>query len=377
MRDGRSAIGPIEGFPDGILLTRVAAQLRGYDPAAHFDEKRLTLLDRFSQLALIAAREALAQSGLAFGGGLAERTAVIVGSGVGGQQTLEDSYRRLFAEKAARVHPLTIPRLMLNAPASHISMEFGLTGPTFSVASACASANHAIGLAFHMVRSGQVRAAIAGGSEACITLGTLKGWEALRVMAPDTCRPFSRGRRGMVLGEGAGMFVLERLEDARARGAPILAELAGFGMSADAADIVQPQEAGAVRAMQAALADARLAPGEVDYVNAHGTGTPINDATETRAIRRVFGAAADRLAVSSTKAIHGHALGAAGALELVATVRALSDGVLPPTANFLEPDPDCDLDYVANEARPQPVRAALSSSFAFGGLNAVLALRRP
>ena len=264
---------------------------------------------------------------------------------------------------------------MANAAASHVSMEFGITGPAFAVSSACASANHAIGLAFDMVRRGQMRAAIAGGSEACITVGSLKGWEALRVLATDTCRPFCRDRRGMVLGEGAGIFVLETLETARARGAPILAELAGFGMSADAADLVLPSETGAARAIAGALKDAGLAPERIDYVNAHGTGTAANDVAETRALRRVFGDHAGRLAVSSTKAVHGHALGAAGAIELVAAVRAITDGVVPPTANFTAPDPDCDLDYVPNEARERTVGAALSNSFAFGGLNAVLALR--
>ncbi|HLB80763.1 MAG TPA: beta-ketoacyl-[acyl-carrier-protein] synthase family protein, partial [Dongiaceae bacterium] len=345
-------------------------------PLAHFEEKRLVMLDRFTQFALIAAREAVAQSGLPRAGGLGEDSAAIIGTGVGGQTTVDDSYRRLYGERVARVHPFTVPRMMANAAASHVSMEFGITGPAFAVSSACASANHAIGLAFDMVRRGQMRAAIAGGSEACITVGSLKGWEALRVLATDTCRPFCRDRRGMVLGEGAGIFVLETLETARARGAPILAELAGFGMSADAADLVLPSEAGAARAIAGALKDAGLAPERIDYINAHGTGTAANDVTETRALRRVFGDHAGRLAVSSTKAVHGHALGAAGAIELVAAVRAITDGVVPPTANFTAPDPDCDLDYVPNEARERTVGAALSNSFAFGGLNAVLALRR-
>jgi nodulation protein E len=223
MRDGRSGIGPIAAIPTELLNVRIAAEVKGYDPLAHFEEKRLVLLDRFTQFALIAAREAVAQSGLPRAGGLGEDSAAIVGTGVGGQTTVDDSFRRLYGEGVARVHPFTVPRLMANAAASHISMEFGITGPAFAVSSACASANHAIGLAFHMVRRGQVRAAVAGGSEACITVGSIKGWEALRVLATDTCRPFCRDRRGMVLGEGAGIFVLETLEAARARGAPILA----------------------------------------------------------------------------------------------------------------------------------------------------------
>jgi nodulation protein E len=266
--------------------------------------------------------------------------------------------------------------MMISAAASHVTMEFGITGPSFAVSSACSSANHAIGEAFWMVKSGRARAALGGGSEACITFGVLKAWEALRVLAPDTCRPFSGGRRGMVLGEGAGVAVLERLDDAKARGAPIICELAGFGMTADAGDIVMPSDVGAAGAMAKALADGGIAPTDIGYINAHGTGTLANDATETRAIKRIFGDHAAKLMVSSTKSMHGHVLGGAGAIELVATAMALSDGVIPPTANYQRTDPACDLDYVPNEARQARVKAALSNSFAFGGLNAVLALRR-
>ena len=272
--------------------------------------------------------------------------------------------------------PLTIPKLMVNAPASQISMFCGLRGPAFVVASACASATHAIGLAFQMLRSGQIDCAVTGGAEACITFGTLRGWEAMRVMAPDICRPFSAERKGMVLGEGAAVLVLEPLSRAEARGATILGEVVGFGMSADAADITAPDLGGMTRAMEGALADARLAPTDVQYVNAHGTGTAANDATETKALHQVFGAHAGKLAVSSTKSMVGHALGAAGALELVATVMALREGVAPPTIGYLGPDPACDLDYVPNEARAMAIEAALSNSFAFGGLNAVLAVKK-
>jgi nodulation protein E len=265
---------------------------------------------------------------------------------------------------------------MTNASASQISIAYGLRGPTYAVASACASANHAIIQAAQMIRFGMVDAAITGGTEACLSYGALRAWEAMRVLADDTCRPFSANRRGLVLGEGAAIFVLESLEHAQARGASILAELAGTGMSADASDIVMPNPEGAAMAMRQAMDEAGLAPQDVDYVNAHGTGTQANDATETRAIRLAFGAHADRLAVSSTKSMHGHALGASGALELVAAIGALRDGVVPPTANLDQPDPACDLDYVPNTAREMPVRAVLSNSFAFGGLNAVLALRR-
>jgi nodulation protein E len=380
MREGRSGIAPLTGLAAADLRTPVAAQLKGYDPLAHFDEKRLVMLDPVSQYALIAAREALAQSGLQVGADLAERTAVIIGTGIGGASTQDQMAKRLYGEGNPRVHPMAIVRVMPNAPASQISLELGLRGPVFAVASACASANHAIGQALMMLQSGTAEVALCGGAEACITVGTVKAWEAMRVMADDTCRPFSLGRRGLVLGEGAAVFVLETLENALARGAPILAELAGSGMSADAADIVMPDAGGAARAMRAALAHARLAPQDVGYINAHGTGTVANDKTETRAIRAVFGAHADAnagtLAVSSTKSMHGHALGAGAAIELVAVIGALGEGVLPPTINYLGSDPECDLNVVPNVAQQRQVHAALSNSFAFGGLNAVLALRR-
>jgi len=377
MREGRSGIGPIVNIPTDLTNVKIAAEVRDYDPLAHFDSKRIVLLDRVSQFALIAAREAVAQSGLDFRAeGLGERTACIVGTGIGGENTHNEQARRFYAENNPRVHPLTIVRLMANAPACQITMEFGLTGPSFAVVSACASANHAMAQAFEMVRSGKVDFAVTGGSEACITVPTVKAWEAVRVTADDTCRPFCKQRRGMVLGEGAGIFVLEEYEHARRRGATILAEFAGAGMSADAGDIVLPSEAGAAKALSAALADARLAPADVDYINAHGTGTPANDPTESKAIRRVFGAHADKLAVSSTKSMHGHALGAAGAIELLAVIGALRENVVAPTANFIDADPECDLDYVPNTAREASVRAALSNSFAFGGLNAVVALKR-
>lgn len=377
MREGRVGIGALTAVPAETFRAKIAGEVRDFDPARHFDAKRLPLLDRFTQFALVAAREAIAQSGLDFrAGGLGARSAIVIGTGVGGEGTHDEQARRLYAERNPRLHPLSILRLMANAPASHLGIDYGITGPAFAVSSACASANHALAQAFHMVRAGMVDAAVAGGSEACLTEGTLRAWEAMRVLADDACRPFSKQRRGLVLGEGAGIYVLENYEHARRRGAAILAEFAGAGMSADAGDMVMPAADGAAQAMRAALDEAGLAPADVDYVNAHGTGTPANDPTETRAIRAVFGAHADALAVSSTKSMHGHALGAAGAIELVAAIGALREGVVPPTANFLDPDPECDLDYVPNVARERPVRAALSNSFAFGGLNAVLALKR-
>jgi nodulation protein E len=282
----------------------------------------------------------------------------------------------LYAEGNPRLHPLSIVRRMMSAPASQVSIEFGITGPSFAVSSACASANHAFAQAFALVRSGAADVALAGGTEACMTLGVLRAWEAMRVLADDTCRPFCKQRRGLVLGEGAGMVVLEDFDHARARGAEILAEFAGAGMSADAGDIVMPSDVGAARAMTAALRDAQLDAGDIDYINAHGTATPANDPTETRAIHAALGEHAKHVAVSSTKSVHGHALGASGALEIVAALGALREGVVPPTANFIDPDPACDLDYVPNSAREMPVRAVLSNAFAFGGLNAVVALKR-
>ena len=380
MREGRTGIGALVGLDDPTLRTSIAAQARDFVAAEHFDEKRLVLLDPVSQYALVAAREAVAQAGLSFGGDAderaGERAAVIIGTGIGGASTQDQMARRLYGERNPRVHPMAIVRVMPNAPASQISLEFGLRGPVFAVASACASSNHALAQALMLLQTGSADVALAGGVEACITVGSVKAWEAMRVMADDTCRPFSKGRRGLVLGEGAGVFVLETLEHAQARGATILAEFVGAGMSADAADIVMPDASGAARAMRAALEQGGLAPEDVDYINAHGTGTAANDAIETRAIRALFGSHADRLAVSSTKAMHGHALGGGGAIELVAVIGALREGVVPPTINYLGPDPECDLNVVPNSAQQRPVRAALSNSFAFGGLNAVLALRR-
>lgn len=378
LREGVSGIRPLRHAQGDRLRVRVAAQVpESFDPARLFDERVLPMLDRTSQFALAAANEAIAQSGLDFtADGLGARTAVVIGTGVGGETTQDESSRRLYAENAVRLHPLTIARVMANAPASQISMAHGLRGPVFAVSSACASSNHAIAQAAMMIRAGVADVAVTGGAEACLSYGVLRAWEAMRVLADDTCRPFSSGRRGLVLGEGAGIFVLESMDRARARGATVLAELAGFGMSADAGDIVAPDPAGGGAAMALALADAGLQPQDVDYINAHGTGTPANDPAETRAIRQVFGAHADRLAVSSTKSMHGHALGASSALELVAVIGTMRDGVVPPTANYEQPDPACDLDYVPNAPRRMPVRAALSNSFAFGGLNAVLALTR-
>jgi len=376
VKDGRSSIGEITTIPADTLTVRIGAEVAGFEPQEYFEKRQLGMLDRFSQFGLVAAREAVADSGISFEGEAGERSASIIGSGVGGQTTLDASYWAIYGEKKTRVHPFTVPRLMINAATSHITMEHGIRGPAFSVASACSSANHAMGQAYLMVRSGMVDTAVTGGAEATITVGTMKGWEALRVMASDTCRPFSKGRSGMVLGEGAAIFVFESLEKAKARGAKIYTEVAGHGLSSDAMDITLPDVGGAARAIAGALKNAKLNPEDVDYVNAHGTGTAANDVTETKALKQVFGDKASSLPISSTKSMIGHALGGAGALELAAVVLGMRDGIAPPTANYVERDPECDLDYIPNEPREMEINAAISNSFAFGGLNAVMALKK-
>ena len=380
--NGRSGIGPI---PQGVgpviemgmnqVRFKNGAAVLGYDPDAHFSRKALSFMDRFAQFSVIAAREAVAQAGIEWTEELRDSAAIITGSCMGGRFTEEIGYWELFHHGRHRVHPLTIPLGMSNAGASHISMEFGLHGPAYTMSTACSSSAHAIGNALWMVRSGAAPLAIAGGSEAPLFLGGLKAWEAMRVVSPDTCRPFSANRSGMILGEGAAMMILEPLERVLARGAKPLAEIVGFGMSADACHVTQPSAEGAARAIRSALRDGALAPEQVGYINAHGTATEANDRMETAAIRAVFGCHTAALPVSSTKSMHGHTLGAAGAIEAVATVMALGNGVLPPTANFIEPDPECDLDVIPNQARAASVEVALSQSFAFGGLNAVLAFR--
>jgi nodulation protein E len=375
LREGRCAIQPIQAVDCSALRFRNGAEVRGYDPIQHFPEGRDQYIDRFAQFSVVAARQALSDSGIELTQQMREQAAIVCGSAVGGQSAIEKGFEDLYVAGRGRVHPLTIPKTMVNAGASHISMDLGLSGPAYTVSTACSSANHAMGQAFHLVRDGQADFAVTGGSEAMFTVGMLKAWEAMRVISPDTCRPFSKDRRGMILGEGGAMMILEPLDAAKARGARIYAEICGFGMTSDAHHLTQPTTEGPARAMLGALDDAGLAPEAIGYINAHGTGTPGNDPVETRAIRSVFGAHADKIAVSSTKSLHGHALGAAGALEAVATVLALQNGILPPTANYSEPDPECDLDYIPNQPRIARVEAALSNSFAFGGLNAVVAFR--
>ena len=347
-----------------------------FDALAHFDEKALMWLDPFAQFGIVAAREAISDAGIEFSDDLKEMTGVITGSCLGGKTTEDEQFRLLYGERRQRYPPTIIPRAMANAVASHVSMEFGLSGPTFTTSTACSSANHAIGQAFWLIRHGTLDAAIAGGSEAPLCYGNLKAWEAMRVVSPDTCRPFSKDRSGMVLGEGAAMFVLETAESAIERGAQIYAEVAGFGMSADAHHLTMPLSTGAAKAMSSALTDGSVEPQSIGYINAHGTATQANDAMETAAIRQVFGDRTPEIYVSSTKSMHGHTLGAAGAIEAAATVLGMKNGKLPPNANFTERDSECDLNIIANTSVHANVEAALSNSFAFGGLNAVLAFRR-
>jgi nodulation protein E len=377
LSEGRTGIGPLVDVDAARVALKMqnGAQVRGFDSTKYFEGGKEAYLDRFAQFSVVAAREALRDSGLELTQALKDQGAIICGSAVGGQAAIETGFEDLYVSGRNRVHPLTIPKTMSNAGASQISMEIGINGPTYTVSTACSSANHAIGQAFRLLRDGIVDVAVTGGSEAMFTLGMLKAWEAMRVIAPDTCRPFSKDRRGIILGEGGGMMILEPLEAARARGARIYCEICGFGMSSDAHHLTQPTVEGPARAMRDALREADMAPEAIGYINAHGTGTPGNDPVETKAIRAVFGNHANKLAVSSTKSTHGHALGAAGALEAVATALSLFHGILPPTANYNEPDPECDLDYIPNKARALRVGAALSNSFAFGGLNAVVAFR--
>jgi nodulation protein E len=379
---GESGIGPIPNdvgpVPEmGMNQVRFknGAPVRGYDADTYFSRKVLSFMDRFAQFSVIAAREAVSMAGIEWTDELRESAAIITGSCMGGRFTEEIGYWELFHHGRHRVHPLTIPLGMSNAGASHISMEYGLHGPAYTISTACSSSAHAIGNALWMVRSGAAPLAIAGGSEAPLFLGGLKAWEAMRVVSPDTCRPFSANRSGMILGEGAAMLVLEPLDRALARGAKPLAEIVGFGMSADACHVTQPSAEGAARAMRGAMRDGGLAPEQIGYINAHGTATEANDRMEAAAIHDVFGAHAAALPVSSTKSMHGHTLGAAGAIEAVATILALRNGVLPPTANYTEADPECELDVIPNQSRATQAEAALSQSFAFGGLNAVLAFR--
>ena len=376
MKNGRCGIGPLDIRDVDRLSIQIGGQVRDYDETTHFNRQQIALYDRFTQFTLLAARQAIAQAGLLFAGDLADQSGVILGTSGGGLNTQDENYRVVYEEGKNRVHPFIVPKLMNNAAVSQVSMEFNLRGPSFTVATACASSNHAMGQAFNMVRSGMAKVMVTGGSESMLCFGGIKAWEGLRVMSRDACRPFSATRNGMVQGEGAGVFVFEDYYHAKARGAHILCEVAGFAMSSDASDIVMPSKQGAARAIAGALKDAKVNPDQIGYINAHGTGTAANDKTECAAVADVFGAHADKLMISSTKSMHGHLIGGTGAVELLACLMALCEGVIAPTIGYEEPDPECALDVVPNEARDADVDVVLSNAFAFGGLNAVIALRK-
>ena len=372
--DGRSAITPLVGIEDDLKI-RIGATVRDYSPSDYFAAEDLTLLDRISQFAVLAAREAMTDARLEKCSSHLQQAAAIIGTGNGGTHTVEDTYVQLYKNDRSRVHPLTVPKGMPCAAASSVSKHLDIKGPVFSTTSACASAAHAICQGYLLIKAGLVDVAIVGGTEAPFSYGLLKAWESMRIVSADACRPFSRDRTGFVLGEGAGVIILESAASAEQRGAGIYAELIGCGLSSDAGHITRPDIDGLTRAIMSALGHAGLVAEQVDYINAHGTGTQANDIAETVAIHRVFGTHAEALSISSTKSEHGHALGASSALEFIATVLSIDHGLVPPTANFTTAGDGCDLDYVPNIAREMPVRIALSNSFAFGGLNAVLAVR--
>jgi beta-ketoacyl-acyl-carrier-protein synthase II len=384
--EGRPAVRRIQNLAPEVverLKCRIAAEVPGFDPDQHFNPKELDQLDRFSQLAIVAARQALADSGLEeFSPEQQPRLGVCIGTAYGGTETLDTHYHSLYARNATRLPPLVIPRLMYNAATCQVSMRYQARGPCTTPTTACSSGAHAIGEAYRAIQHGQADWMLAGGSDAPVTYGVIRCWEAMRVLAPENsdparaCRPFSRDRQGIVIGEGAAVLLLEEYERARQREACIHAELAGYGANSDASHITQPSVEGPANAMRLALADAQMKPEEIDYINAHGTGTRVNDTVESRAIKAVFGAHARDLPVSSSKSMHGHVMGASGAIELVAALEALEQGVVPPTANYTTPDPECDLDYVPNQPRRKSLGAVLSNSFAFGGMNAVLVVRR-
>ncbi len=375
MREGRCGIGELDIRDVERLSIRIGGQVKGYNPDRRFNRQQQALYDRFTQFTLIAAEEAIAQSGLEFSGHVAAESGVVLGTSGGGLNTQDENYRAVYEEGKNRVHPFIVPKLMNNSAASHVSMNYNLKGPSFTVATACASSNHAMGQAFWLIRSGAATAIVTGGSESMLCFGGVKAWEGLRVMSKDACRPFSANRNGMVQGEGAGIFVFEEFEHAKARGAGILAEVVGFSMTSDAADIVMPSQQGATRAISGALKDARIGAEKVGYINAHGTGTAANDKTECAAVSKVFGHHADEVMISSTKSMHGHLIGGTGAVELLACLMALNDGIVAPTIGYEEPDPECSLDVVPNEAREAKVSHVLSNAFAFGGQNAVLVLK--
>ena len=375
MKEGRDGCGPL-AFDTRDLKIGVGCGMVGYPEDDGIDKRQGLTMSGISRISVIAARQAMAQAGLAAGEFDATRAGAVVGVGIFGTDAVDQSYVDIFVEQKKRTHIFTVPRVMPSGPSGHVSIAMGLEGPVFGVTSACASGNHAFISAVDQIRLGRADVMLAGGAELALVYGPLKAWESLRVLARSVCRPFSADRDGLVLGDGAAIAVLESYEHARARGATILAEIIGVGLSADASDIVNPTIEGPSAAMRNCLEDAGISAAEVDYINAHGTATQANDQTETKAIRRVFGSAADTVSVSSTKSMHGHCLGASSAIELIACVNAVREGVIPPTINYTTPDPLCDLDVTPNVAREKKVDIAISNAFAFGGTNAVVAIRK-
>jgi 3-oxoacyl-[acyl-carrier-protein] synthase II len=380
---GRSGIRKLDdAWPDSFT-TRIAAPVI-QDLDSTFPKLRLISLDRVAKLALLATRQAVVQADLELQGEMSERTGIYWGTAMGGATTLETTYTELFVKRAPRLRPTTIVMAMNNAATAQISIEFRVRGPSYTYSSACSSSAVAIGEAFRAIRFGLVEVAIAGGAEALLTQGVIKAWETLQTLAivnrerPETsCRPFALDRSGFVLGEGAAALILESEQSAKTRGAKILAEIIGYGNTTDGINITQPDAGGQARAMAQALAEAELSPQQVGYLNAHGTGTKVGDVSETAAIKRVFGEHAWRLPISSTKALHGHLMGAAGAVEMVATLETLRTRIAPPTAHLFHPDPECDLDYVSTGARELPdINVAMCNSFGFGGNNAVIVAQR-
>ncbi len=376
VRQAKCGVSELEGFPVEDLKVLIAAQIKNFDHKArlkHFQRDKIVIhADRYSWFAAAAADEAMRQSGLEIPMADPYRAACIVGSGAGGLVTYETAYRDLFIHNKRATHPLTLLRIIGSSAAAHVGIEFGVKGPTFATCSACSTATHAIGTAYDYIRHGLVDRAIAGASESVINYGTMKAWQALHVLSPEGCFPFNKKRNGTVLGEGAGILILEDLESAQKRGANILAELCGFGQTSDARDMVNPGVEGPREAMKMALHDAAIEPHQIDYLSAHGTATAINDKNETNAIKEVFGDHAYKLAISSTKSMHGHPLGAGGGIEATLCIKAMEENWVPPTIGLDEPDPDCDLDYVPNQGRDHEVTYTMSNSFAFGGLNTVL-----
>jgi nodulation protein E len=377
MKAGTCGVGPIENFALQDLYIHIAAEVKGFEPAKHVPSKKVQYGDRYSWFAGRAADEAWRQSGLAIPYGDPYRAACIIGSGAGGFSTTETAYQDLFIHNKKATHPLTLLRIIGSSAAAHVGIEYGIKGPTFATCSACSTATHAIGIGIDYIRHGIADVAVTGASEAVLTFGSMRVWQAMRVLSPNGCFPFSKKRNGTVLGEGAGILVIESLEHAQKRGANIIAEIAGYGMSSDSKDMVNPDVDGPRSAMQMALDDGGIKPEQIDYLNAHGTATALNDVNETNAIKMVFGEHAKKLAISSTKSMTGHLLGAGGAVEAVACIKAMQEGFVPPTVGLDEPDPKCDLDYVANTGRKHTVKYTMSNSFAFGGLNAVLVFGPP